>query len=384
MTVVETTAERPSLGGEVVGRAPDGRIVFLRGAAPGDRVRARVLHEKKRWLRAEVVDVLEPGAGRVPPACPHVERCGGCPWQVVDRGAQREALRAHIERVVGAPVPPLAPLAGLGWRSTARVHWADGAVGYRGRGTDEVVDIDACPVLAPEVAAVFAALRDARPEGEGTARLTAAPGASSGTIASASGAPRRALSAPAVHGALLSDVAYGEPFNRFEGVLHPADAFVQAHRAGNALLRATVVELAGGAASVLELYAGSGNLTFALAGAGSQVTAVESLPSATEALAREAEVRGLPVTAVTADAARPPDGSFDLVVLDPPRSGARAAVRALHERGARRLVYVSCDPATLGRDLDWLKARGWAVDYARGFDLFPHTGHVETLVRVTR
>ena len=361
--------ERAAFGGDVIARAPDGRVVFLRAAAPGDVVRARITQAKKRFLRAERLEVLAAGP-RAEALCPHFERCGGCPWMAVPRAVQRETLRAHVARALDVEVPPIEPTAGVGWRATARVHWRAGRLGFHAAGSSEVVDVDACPVLAPEVATLYAEVRGLELQGRGTLRITAAPG-QVGTVR-------------VERGQLRLGALRGAGGNVFDGVRHPAGSFVQAHRAGNATLVAAVVDALADAGRVLELFAGSGNLSLALAARGVSVLAVEQDPQAVAALNAEAARRGLPVEARAGDAADPPVDGHRVALVDPPRSGAATAVRALHDRGVQRIAYVSCDPATLARDARTLRDLGWTLDSARAFDLFPHTGHVEVLALLTR
>lgn len=413
--VFEGTVLRPAFGGEVVVEAPDGRIAFLVGAAPGDRVRWRVDEVRKRFLRGSVEALLQAGGARVEPFCPLVDRCGGCPWQRIAPAAQRGALEEHVRRgLAPAGLTDLEPIVAVGepdgWRSTARLHWRDGALGFRARRDTAVVDVPACPVLTPALAAVLAAVRTGLGpalRGAGTLRITAAPEAGSGTVAASperrrsqpsTGGLGPALDAlveasPAVHGAVLLDghrvvARFGDPANVLDGVAHPSSGFVQAHRPGNAALVRAVVDAVGPEPTeILELHAGSGNLTFALAEAGHRLTAVEVDPDAVRALTLEAGARGLEarVTARVGRAERPPDGAWPIVVLDPPRTGAaRAAAALAPRRGLRRAVYVSCNPATLARDVRVFVDAGWRIECARPFDLFPHTGHVEVVCVLVR
>jgi 23S rRNA (uracil1939-C5)-methyltransferase len=390
-------------GGEVLAHAPDGRVVLLRGAAPGDVVEVRVTEARPRLLRAEVVRRIAAGAGAVEPFCPLVARCGGCPWQGIDPAVQIAALDEHVRRALGRAAgqgePPrfLPPVSGAarGWRSTVRMRWEGGRLGFREAGSHALTDVPECPVVTPEVAALLAEVRaDLLPalRGAGTLRLTAAPGAASGTVALE---PERPGDAPPdrvaafvrtakhCHGAVMPGRAFGDPVNRFGGVPHPAGSFVQAHQPGNAFLVAAVVEAAGPPGEVLELFAGSGNFTLALAAAGHRVTAVESDPAAVERLRTEAGRRGLGdrVAAIHGDAGRPP-ARAPLIVLDPPRAGFRQLPAVAS--GARRVVYVSCDPATLARDVTAMVQAGWRLEEARVFDLFPHTGHAEALAVLGR
>jgi 23S rRNA (uracil1939-C5)-methyltransferase len=397
----------------VLARLPDGRVAFLRGAAPGDVVEAVVTEDRPRYVRADVVRRVQAGPEAVAAFCGVFERCGGCPWQTVPPEAQRAALEAHVHRVLGRAAaaqagdpPRLLPIVHAppdrAWRSTVRLHWADGRLGFRMAGRHDLVDIDACPVVTPEVQALLTDVRAALLpglKGEGTLRITAAPGAASGTLALEPAAPGLAAGLEAFvtasdrcHGAVLLEPgrkarSFGDPVNRFGAarVPHPAASFVQAHQPGNARLVEAVVAAAG-EGPVLELFAGSGNFTLPLVTAGVRVTAVESDAAAVARLRDEARFRNLSerLTAEHADAARPPRGEWPTLLLDPPRAGFRDVTAVADRIGAWRIVYVSCDPATLARDVASLVAAGWRLDEAAPFDLFPHTGHVEVLAVLGR
>ncbi|MCA9540192.1 MAG: class I SAM-dependent RNA methyltransferase, partial [Myxococcales bacterium] len=406
------TIDRPAFGGEVIGHAPDGRVVFVRGAAPGDQVVGVVTEAKRRFLRLRAEQV-DPGPDRVTPFCPHFDACGGCPWQAVPLAVQRETLTAHVARLLKAPVEPVRGVEPTeAWRSTARLHWQDGRLGYRAPGSRSLVEIDACPVLAPPLPALFAGARvrlAATLQGAGTLRLTGAPGTRSGTISVEPAGPLDAPAAQALsralrdwadaraecHGArlVLGDriLTWGDAFDRFGAaqVPHPAGSFVQAHQPGSALMVDAVVEALAGARHVLELYAGAGNFTLALAAAGHSVTAVENDAAAVAALRAEVRSRGYAARVVVqhGDAARLPRTArteCDAALIDPPRAGAAAAVRALAFTGVERLVYVSCDAATLARDASTVAGEGFRLAQARPLDLFPHTGHVEVVAEFHR
>ncbi|MEO8799961.1 MAG: methyltransferase domain-containing protein, partial [Polyangiaceae bacterium] len=167
--------------------------------------------------------------------------------------------------------------------------------------------------------------------------------------------------------------------------------FAQASETGNVALAKHVAALARAAVegkerpTVLELYAGAGNFTVLLATLGAKVTAVESHAGACAAAQKNLAARGLTAKVVVADAATyaVPNGTT-LVVLDPPRAGAKEACDALIAAKTKKVVYVSCDPATLGRDLAALERGGYALDSIETFEMFPDTSHVETVVALSR
>lgn len=394
--------ERLADAGRAVAHLPDGRICFVRGVDPGAVATVRLRTVKRRFAEAELIERVQPGPHAVEPFCALQSACGGCPWQGVARAAQAEALHAHVERLltraVGQPVTVRwhATDPEPAWRSTARLHWQDGRLGYHQARSRSVLDVPGCPILAPPLPALLDAAREHLPlHDRGTLRLTARPGAASGTVwidarrrsAALMAGAKALLSTSVCHGVALRDgPAWGDAFDRLgpDAIPHPTGSFVQAHQPGNAILVQTAVAACGAPTAVLELFAGAGNFSFALAAAGHQVQAIEIDAAAAQALSDEAERRGLAVQARAGDARRLPRRLPKVALIDPPRAGAAEAVAALHAAGLERLVYVACAPATLARDVGWLVKRGWRVEAAHAFDLFPHTGHVEALAILER
>lgn len=372
--LLELVIERLAAGGEGVGREPGGRVVFVPQTAPGDRVRVRRVESRRRFARARVVELLEPGAGRVEPPCPVFGVCGGCSWQHLDAATQLEA-KAAILRDAWVRVGRLAdpgpvtvepsPLP-YGWRSRARVHVRAGRLGYRRAGSHEICATDCCPVLVPDLEAELAA-RVARPPADGELELAVGDGGSSeepGVVLRAG--PDRLQASP--------------------GVFFQANALLRGR------LEEAVAEAAGEGDAALELFAGIGFFTVRLARRFARLVAVEGELRAVADLranlarAGRTEVRVVEdaVERALAAALRAAEAP-EVVVLDPPRTGlAPAAREALAELGARRIVYVSCDPATLARDASALVRVGYALRSLRGFDLFPQTAHVEALAVLER
>lgn len=401
---VELSIQRLADAGKSIASLPDGRVVFLRGGAPGDVVRARLTRVKKRFAEATIIEHVSTGPDTVAPFCSLHDTCGGCPWQTSSRANQAEALQRHVERMLtraaGAPVALTwhATDDTIAWRSTARLHWQDRKIGYHRPNSKEVVDVADCPVLAAPLPAMLAALRKHFPlTGTGSLRLTARAGAKSGTIwiqprQTPTKAHRKAakglMISDSCHGVVLDGQRMGHAVDRLGPleIPHPTGSFVQAHQTGNVMLVKAAVEACGPPGEVLELFAGAGNFTFALTKAGHTVRAIEIDAAAARSLRDEAERRDATVLVEAGDATkRSAAGNLPKVALiDPPRAGAPEAIKTLHEGGVTRLVYVACDPATLARDVGWLVGQGWTLESAHGFDLFPHTGHVESLCVLVR
>ena len=377
--LVELHIDALAAGGDGVGRLADGRVVFVPLAAPGDRVRARLVSLRSRFARAELDRVLEPGPARVAPACPVFGACGGCAWQHVVYDAQCEAKRAIVEdalRRIGRLAPPEVDFVRsprpLAYRARTRVLVEGGRVGYRRRASRELCAVEACPVLVP---VVDDALR----------RLVAAPPAEDGEwelAAGAAGAVAHPLRGP---GEALEIAAGGGSLRISPGV------FFQAHAGLRERLLEALARSAGAGALALELYAGAGFFTLSLARAFARVVAVEGERDAAADLrhnAARAAASGVAVVEARveealADADLLGGARPDAVVLDPPRTGlAPGAAGRIAALAPRRIVYLSCDPATLARDAAALVAAGYALEGVVAFDLFPQTPHVEVLARL--
>jgi len=408
-------------GGAGVGRLPDGLAVFVHRTAPGERVRVAVTERKRRWARARLVDVIEATPERRDAPCPYYARCGGCTLEHLDYSAQLRAkaslVAEALRRIGGLDIaePPAVTASPDEFRYRNRVSFAlrrlrGGRVvaGFHElERPDRIVDMDGgCLLPEPALARAWSGLRAAW--GAGAARLPA--GASLRLTLRASAAGEVVLLVEGGRGdgdaeALLREVhglravwhaeSAGEAPRLLAGVETVAErwgermlplgrrAFVQVNRAAARLLEAHVLALAGrGAGRVVDAYCGIGEYARELARDGWQAVGIELDEDAVFA-ARD----GAPDQArfVAGDVAEhlPRELPADLVILNPPRGGVdQAVVDALRARPPRRIVYVSCDPATLARDLSRL-GDPFRIGSLHCFDLFPQTAHVETVVELT-
>jgi len=375
----------------------DGQVVFVRHSLPGERVRIRVTDTTKRFLRADAVEVLEASPDRVEPPCALAGTCGGCDFQHVEPAAQRrlladvvaEQLRrlAGIERdVVVEEVRPT-----LGWRT--RVTWSttpDGRPGLRKHRSHEVVPVDHCPIAHPDLPDVTAHRWDSGPVE---------------AIVSSTG-QRLVVTDATVPSDLDVDGVAGTDGHRRAGGTRltehvaPHDftvtgsGFWQVHpEAARTLVDAVLdaVEARPGD-RVADLYAGVGLFTAFLADAVGPDGLVVSVEADRQG-ARDARrsLHGRSQVRLVADSTegalrRDPalaDG-VDVVVLDPPRTGARKAVPGVAALGARRVVYVACDPAALARDVATFAEHGYRLGTLRAFALFPMTSHVEVVALLSK
>lgn len=367
------TVGRAAAGGACVARAEDGRVVFVRHALPGETVRVVVTSDGARFLRADAVEVLEPSPERVDPPCRYAGRCGGCDWQHASPAAQLElkasVVREHLQRLAGISwdghVEPVEPR--WGWRT--RVQWSvgpNGEVGLHPHRSREVLAIEEC---------LIAAAPPPRSGEPGTSiEVTAVQGQRVTTV------DDRRADAPGVRVAVAG--------RRFEVA---AGGFWQVHeRAPEVLWEAVRTGLdPQPGESVVDLYAGAGLFAALLGdavGPSGAVLAVEGSARACADAARNTDdqpwvrVRTAAVTPVLVRGLR-----ADVVVLDPPRAGAGLEVSsALAALALRAVAYVSCDAATLARDLRVFRDAGWEVSSLRVLDLYPQTEHVELVAVLTR
>jgi len=404
---VELTVGTPAHGGHCVARIGDehGRVVFVRHALPGERVTAEITELHKGYLRADAIEIHQASPDRVQPPCPwaHPGGCGGCDLQHVAPAAQL-AWKTSIVRELLARVGGLAPdkidelrvrveaLPGgpLEWRS--RVRYAVDAIGRPGllqHRSHQVVAIDRCRIARPALQEL-----DVLAHSWPTANAIEVIASTGGDVSVLTRevadrqdpTDEKADTAVLLEGpAEVRELAVGREWQV------PAEGFWQVHPAAADTLVAAVVDLlqpAPGETS-WDLYGGAGLFAAALAErTGAHTTVVESSAAGVAAARRNlADLPGVEVVSAkveTALARRRVAGPVDLVVLDPPRTGAGArVVRAITAAGARAVAYVACDPAALARDVKTFAEEGWELAELRGYDCFPMTQHVECVALFT-
>jgi 23S rRNA (uracil1939-C5)-methyltransferase len=388
---IETRIESLAAGGDGVGRTPDGRALFVPLTAPRDRVRVRIVDSRRRFARGVLEAVLEPSPDRVEPACSVFGRCGGCAWQHLDYAAQLSAkariLRDALTRIgrleVGEEICVTPSPSAYGYRSRARPVQVGTAVGFRMRGSRRVCAVDACPVLQP---AVEAALRRLVAEAT-SAKSSSAQGIEQEVeweLAAGTDGETRTTRVPAASRSTqpresIHLTVAGDRLRISSGVFAQANALLLGKLAD------AVCREAGRGTTAVELFAGAGLLTLPLSRRFDCLWAIESDPRAIADLRFNLEVAGRPnVDVRRGRVERVLDRlglhSPDALVLDPPRTGLpEPAFDSLLRIRPRRVVYLSCDPATLSRDLARLCDDGYRLAKIEAFDLFPQTPHVEAL-----
>ena len=398
---------RLATGGDGVGRMEDGRTVFVPRSAAGDLVELTDLRLHRRYARARASRLLEPSPDRVEPRCPHYvqDQCGGCQLQHIGSPVQREARRGFVgdalRRIGGLDVPdPEIVPSGQEFEYRTKITLAVDAGGERIGlhpldQPDRVFDLRRCHITSPDLMALWTEVRERRsllPPDLRRLVLRLDRAGRRHLVLVTEGAEAR-VRAESLHRELAGRGSEATVWLQAEGTEaeavagapepFPATVFEQVHPAMGDKVRAFALAALGDVDGrhVWDLYAGIGETTSALVLAGASVESVESDPRAVA----EAEARGPAagrhlgrVERVLGRLRRP-----GLVITNPPRIGMDARVGAGLERSApERIVYVSCDPATLARDLTRLPS--YRLVAATAFDLFPQTAHVETVAVLDR
>ena len=428
-------------GGYGLGRLPDGMVVLVRQVVPGELVRIRPLARKKHHLFAELLEVLEASTDRIAPRCSAYGRCGGCDLQHMTPAAQlrlkcaaleENLLRTNLPEETIALLPPLAAPDHFGYRQRIRLH-ADTSnrLGYHRFQSHEVEPISHCPLARPEINKVLGCLQ-ALPaharllQQSTTLELFFNPDRATVALllhfqrkprpADLAAAKEVANSCPELDPILFTVAGQGI-FDRKGRQPAPGEhqlsftlpaavtgttplvlswevgGFCQVNLQQNENLLRTVLAWArvGAADRVLDLYCGMGNFALPLSLHAGEVTGLDGQGAAIRSAARNALQAGRPNCRFTKVPV--PAGlrqlltagrTFDLVLLDPPRQGAAEIIPLLPGLGAKRLLMISCDPATLARDLNGLRQQGFTIQALLPIDMFPSTHHLETLTLLER
>jgi len=425
-------------GGSGVGRM-DGKVVFVPYTVPGDVVRVEITAQKKGYCEGALIEVISPSPHRTAPRCEYFTRCGACHLQQIDYAEQLRLKKkmlvdslARIGRVEAAEFDEPEPSSEtFGYRSRARFQVEGGRWGFFGAATRSVVEVDSCPLLARVIDETFGEIRGALGAGPASNSplygVEIAAGGRGKRVAAAfylACGPGQGAEAALEFADALSPVKLLKGFEvrtsrrRYDyaasravasvgdaGVAYSAggfdlladiSVFTQVNMGQNRRLVERVLEYADltGPAHVLDLFCGAGNLSLPLAARASRaskagrVTGVEGSRRAVR-FARENAEAGAVANAefIEADVAAWLEANMktlekqacDVVVLDPPRGGDRRVAEALSRLRPARIVYVSCSPPTLARDLSILAGAGYRLLRAGLFDMFPQTFHVECI-----
>jgi 23S rRNA (uracil1939-C5)-methyltransferase len=385
-----------------------GKVIFVPFSVPGDRLLARAVEVKSKFTRAEIVRILEPGPGRVDPVCPYFGKCGGCHWQQLNYRRQVDAKREILEEILHhrfsgtreLPINMTACPQPFSYRSRARVQLRGSGprstIGFFRHGSRSVEDIESCPLFRPSLNQALAALRRFKIQigcDPGMREMDIACSEESGTwdtVPCRSGVDKNTEDTSG-SSSRSEEVFLQRAVGEFLYSL-TAPVFFQANDFMVPELVSLVLNSAtnGRNDSALDLYAGVGLYSLPLARHFQQVIAVEYSPDAARLCTKNASNAGLVnVQTVCADVATwmnsVGDSEFSIVVLNPPRTGAGSKVmERIAQWAPETIIYVSCNPLTLVRDISRIPAGKYKVDLAEGLDLFPQTFHFETIVRLVR
>lgn len=424
--IIEVAIEAVADKGVAIGRS-GGKAVFVRLAAPGDVARVRITEEKPGWAKGELFSLTTPSPFRVEPVCPHFGRCGGCAWQHLAPEAELWGKAASLQGFfksrlgLGDEVfgPPVSSPTAYGYRNRITLSVTPGRSGaalcMAGLRSHKLVEISKCPVATPAVNVALQALTDRRAfipapsrlllqeDGEGRVwavvetgrKLDGARAAKLAAVGREAGLAGMwqsdGKSAPSpLPGYDAAEMAFtshagGRKFN----ISTPVGAFVQANQAVSAALVGLAMErsvhFAGKKA--FDFYCGSGNFTLPLASLAREITGMEWDSRAAAAAEKNARAAGLQNVKVVSAQVEKAIGAevdrADFWLLDPPRGGA-PELAALSASGPPSIFYVSCDAATMSRDLATMQKHGYRIESIRAADMFPRTAHLEVAAFLTR
>jgi len=423
---VNLTVQKMIYGGDGLGHSPEGKTVFVPLVLPGEEVSAEVVEEKPGFIRANLNELLKPSEKRIQPACPYFGSCGGCHYQHTDYENQLEIKRAIL-------LETLRRTAKFEWfnevithtdtlwyyrnRTRMKLSTQNGfALGYRRLASHELLPVKECPISSPLINRAIWHLWDLGKQGrvsqaiseieffvnhDDSALLLEIYG-----VAAAAGLQEffrdvqlrvpelkgiGLFGLPDRHGSTLPELkeSIGESFLMYQGgdwtFRVSAGSFFQTNRfLVDELVRTVVAGVSGRMA--LDLYAGVGLFANHLVKRFHQVFAVESAHSSASDLQANAQKNVTVVRATTEQFLQKSSNlKPDLVVADPPRAGiGETAAKLLAAQRVPRIIYVSCDPTTLARDLRWLLDSGYRMEELHLMDLFPQTFHIESLVKLVR
>lgn len=379
--ICRVTIEKLLYGGSGLARH-EGKVVFVPCSAPGDVLDVEIVEAKRDFMRGRIVGEIQCAAERVPPECPYFGRCGGCDLQHLNYESQKfwkeNFIKEALTRIAKVPLPQTIPFFSASpWAYRNRVQWkfvnrpgSDLCLGFFEKESNRIVSVKECMLLAPVLNA----------ERNHAQALAAESGHAKGEIEAVCDSADRVVFA---HGSQP-----GAPDLIFTVLGKSLSADPQTFFQCNRFLLDRLVEETLGAQSGLlawDLYAGVGLFSAFLAERFETVHAVENNPSARKYYEINVPLGHFETEPVERWIARNHAPAPDLVVLDPPRAGlAKSVAEALVNSAAKTIVYVSCNPSTLARDIGFIARHGYSLESISALDLFPQTFHVESIVKLVR
>ncbi len=433
-------------GGNGLAHMPDGLVVMVPGVLPGEKVAVKLIQKKRGYANAELVEVLEASPSRIEPPCPYYDQCGGCDLQHISYPGQLQIKQEIINEQLNRNLPGEnswqqtlveieAAKEPFAYRQRLRLQVdGRGRLGFYRLRSQEIVPISACLLAAPMLQKVFAQLLESKAAGQilkNSAAVELMHDQQEDKVIAVFHFSRKPRSMDSKHAKdCLAEIAglkslfmktktWGDfgPFlpdesNGIEqdqaGLLHfplhlrdgktanmlfEAGGFCQVNAKQNEILLQTMLDWASisSETTILDLYCGLGNFSIPAAFYGKKVIGMDLQRSAIRSAGKNAENNALEncffAQKSAFDAAEnfaDSGASFDLVILDPPRQGCKEIIPFIKKIASSQVIYISCDPATLARDLALLQDSGFKIEKIQGVDMFPQTHHIETIVQLKR
>ncbi|MCL6583240.1 MAG: 23S rRNA (uracil(1939)-C(5))-methyltransferase RlmD [bacterium] len=436
--IKELTIDTLVYGGDGLGRI-DGQVVFVPLSAPQDRLQVRISSVNHDYARAELVDIVEPSPSRVQPVCEVFGRCGGCQWQHISYSEQLQAKMRivqqalvregklsehHLDQIL-QPIIPSPSEFYYRHRMQFSVNHRDRTphIGLYRERTHELIEMKTCHLAHPLINVFLGRMRelfshfdnrfiqgiDLTVDGQGE-RLLLVFHFKRGDEPDQKRLYEqiKAMMPEEIVGALLRTEEYKKAKTLVLGgqqLLYPTvgynlfigpETFIQVNCEGNKVLVQTVLDkiaqaTGGKRVNILELHCGAGNFTLPISRVAREVIGIESCPASVDLARKSVWTHGLNNIQLFSKsdlkgikfllrASR----SFDLILMDPPRCGCQEILEYIPQLGVQHIIYVSCNPSTLARDIGILTTLGYRVEEVQPIDMFPQTHHVESVVRMKR
>jgi 23S rRNA (uracil1939-C5)-methyltransferase len=411
-------------GGRGFARTNEGKAVFIPHVIPGETVHAKIVKKHASYLEAVPEEIVKASPKRVEPLCSYFTLCGGCDWQHIQYSEQikfkETILKNHLRKVISDQhtiyyKPVISPRE-YEYRNNIRLQCRDNSAGYYIRNTNDVVGIDDCPIAERRIRYILPFLlkylstvlknKIASFEifaiGDGIQLIVHSGQKIDGKMITEISRICNDLNmsgAVIVHLGSGSHEAVGEVSFKYSietnergfSIMGGLGGFIQANLNVNQSMVGHVLDSVKGAEKVLDLYCGCGNFTIPLASACKEVTGIDHDSRLTGFVTNNANINGLEnVHVITSDTGSSLDlltamkTRYDTVLMDPPRAGAANLLNNIKVINPEKIVYVSCDTATLARDLQVLQKSGYILKSLRMFDMFPQTYHIETVACLKR
>jgi 23S rRNA (uracil1939-C5)-methyltransferase len=394
--------------------------VFIPYTIPGEEVKVEIVHEHKRFARGRIAKLCSPSPDRVEPACPAYYKCGGCAYQHVDYVRELELKRKVVEdtlKRLGGIEAEVLPVLGMEepWRYRNKVVWHTAMVndrielGFYREGSHDLVPLHGCTLIHKDMEAIQSNLADnlsaleVEPGAEISLRRSSWTGDMSMVFSGKCNKEALTTWARSLPAKLSVHINQGNTIKTLHGntcleeqlcgltfQISPL-AFLQVNHQQTEKLYQLIHRYAAlkGSEKILDAFCGIGTIALSLAKHASQVTGIEFYPEAVRDAKQNAVINNIHNTNFHAGPCeaviKKLNQQFDLVVLDPPRAGCKEdTIKAVMETGAQRIIYVSCNPSTMARDLKLFTSMGYTVTTVQPVDMFPRTHHVETVCLMSR